>query len=99
VWIERLGSPLERVLRSRVKAHEGRWQESEDAAYEHDSAGALLAHDWKNGPRHAHGAEEVHVEELLCLPRVGLFDGSDDRCAGVVDEHVDPPGAGEDLGD
>ena len=97
--VERFGITFERVLRRRVEPHEGGGKEAEHAADEEEAAAPLRAHGGQHGARHAHRAEEVHVEEIAGLHSVRLFDGADDGRARVVDEDVDSPGLCQDRRD
>ena len=95
--VQRFGVALDGVFGGGVKTHVRRRKEAEHAADEDDTARALGAHRGQHRTRHSHGAEEVHVEEIPRLGRVGLLDGAHDAAARVVDEDVNPPGLGEDL--
>ncbi|GGS41209.1 hypothetical protein GCM10010171_39800 [Actinokineospora fastidiosa] len=53
----------------------------------------------KHGPDQRGGAEHVHVEQRPQFGVGGLLDRPDVRAARVVDQHVDPPVLGDDLGD
>ena len=62
-----------------------------------DAATALRAHvrhDQLNEPGQA---EDVHLELAARLAQRHVFDRAVGAVAGVVDQHVDPPGRGDDL--
>jgi hypothetical protein len=94
---EGLGESFERELGGAVRTEPGRRDLTSDARHLHHPAGPLPAHVRQSRPGQRRRSEEVQLEQVAQL-RVGrLLERADLRPSRVVDEHVKPAEAIDDL--
>src|SRR5262249_13583100 len=82
--VQRLRVTFEAVLARAVDAVKRRGKETECRADVHDTPAALSAHSRKNSLGYTQHSEEICVELLLRLFNTGLFQGSGQPVASII---------------